>query len=117
LFVFFRIQQIQILLAANTSHEHKQKVWSQIEASMHLQRSKTIANMCFSKQRVKDSARKDSSTQVQTSTTTETGESAANADSSVSNDITTMSNGTVQTKATAANGSRAGGGRFKQVRL
>jgi hypothetical protein len=36
---FNRIQQIQILLAANTSHEHKQKVWSQIEASMHLQGS------------------------------------------------------------------------------
>ena len=27
---FSRIQQIQILLAANTSHEHKQKVWSQV---------------------------------------------------------------------------------------
>ena len=32
-----RIQQIQILLATNTSQEHKQKVWSQIEAEMHLQ--------------------------------------------------------------------------------
>ena len=32
-----RIQQIQILLATSTSQEHKQKVWSQIEAEMHLQ--------------------------------------------------------------------------------
>ena len=32
-----RIQQIQILLATNTSQEHKQTVWSQIEAEMHLQ--------------------------------------------------------------------------------
>ena len=32
-----RIQQIQILLATNTSQEHKQAVWSQIEAEMHLQ--------------------------------------------------------------------------------
>ena len=52
-----RIQQIQILLAANTSQEHKQKVWSQIETEMHLQRSKTISNMCYSKQRVKDATR------------------------------------------------------------
>ena len=54
-----RIQQIQILLAANTSQEHKQKVWSQIEAEMHLQRSKTISNMCYSKQRVRDSLGKE----------------------------------------------------------
>merc|ERR1711962_1754387 len=52
-----RIQQIQILLASNASQEHKQQVWAQIEAEMHLQRSKTISNMCYSKQRVKDSAR------------------------------------------------------------
>ena len=32
-----RIQQIQILLATSTSQEHKQRVWSQIEAEMHLQ--------------------------------------------------------------------------------
>merc|ERR1719400_1953746 len=49
-----RIQQIQILLATNTSQEHKQKVWAQIEAEMHLQRSKTISNMCYSKQRLRD---------------------------------------------------------------
>ena len=49
-----RIQQIQILLASGTSQEHKQKVWSQIESEMHLQRSKTISNMCYSKQKVKD---------------------------------------------------------------
>ena len=54
-----RIQQIQILLAANTSQDHKQKVWGQIEAEMHLQRSKTISNMCYSKQKVRDSARKE----------------------------------------------------------
>ena len=34
--------------------EHKQQVWAQIEAEMHLQRSKTIANMCYSKQRLRD---------------------------------------------------------------
>lgn len=49
-----RIQQIQILLAANTSQENKQSVWAQIEAEMHLQRSKTIANVCYSKQRLRD---------------------------------------------------------------
>ena len=49
-----RIQQIQILLASNASQEHKQQVWAQIEAEMHLQRSKTIANMCYSKQRLRD---------------------------------------------------------------
>jgi len=51
-----RIQQIQILLAANTTQEHKQKVWSQIETEMHLQRSKTISNMCYSKQKVRETA-------------------------------------------------------------
>jgi hypothetical protein len=53
-----RIQQIQILLASGTSQEHKQKVWSQIESEMHLQRSKTISNMCYSKQRVRDQSHK-----------------------------------------------------------
>ncbi len=49
-----RIQQIQILLASNASQEHKQQVWAQIESEMHLQRSKTIANMCYSKQRLRE---------------------------------------------------------------
>lgn len=49
-----RIQQIQILLASNTSQENKQQVWAQIEAEMHLQRSKTIANVCYSKQKLRD---------------------------------------------------------------
>ncbi len=50
-----RIQQIQILLAGGgTSHERKQRVWSHIEAEMRLQRSKTISNMCYSKQKVKE---------------------------------------------------------------
>ena len=49
-----RIQQIQILLASNATQEHKQQVWAQIEAEMHLQRSKTIANMCYSKQKLRD---------------------------------------------------------------
>ena len=49
-----RIQQIQILLASNATQEHKQTVWAQIEAEMHLQRSKTIANMCYSKQKLRD---------------------------------------------------------------
>ena len=39
-----RIQQIQILLATNTSQEHKQTVWSQIEAEMHLQVN--VKNIC-----------------------------------------------------------------------
>ncbi|TRY78480.1 hypothetical protein TCAL_17428 [Tigriopus californicus] len=39
------------------SQEHKQKVWNQIETEMHLQRSKTISNMCYAKQRIKDSSR------------------------------------------------------------
>lgn len=50
-----RIQQIQILLASNASQEHKQQVWAQIEAEMHLQRAKTIANMCYSKQKLRHS--------------------------------------------------------------
>ena len=52
-----RIQQIQILLASNATQEHKQQVWAQIEAEMHLQRSKTIANMCYSKQKLRDQQR------------------------------------------------------------
>jgi hypothetical protein len=55
-----RIQQIQILLASNASQEHKQQVWAQIEAEMHLQRSKTIANMCYSKQKLRDQQAKNS---------------------------------------------------------
>ena len=51
-----RIQQIQILLAGGTSQDHKQRVWAQIEAEMHLQRSKTISNMCYSKQKVRETA-------------------------------------------------------------
>ncbi len=52
-----RIQQIQILLAGGgTSQDLKQKVWAQIESEMHLQRSKTISNMCYSKQKVRESS-------------------------------------------------------------
>ncbi len=52
-----RIQQIQILLAGGgTSQDRKQKVWAQIESEMHLQRSKTISNMCYSKQKVKEAS-------------------------------------------------------------
>ena len=132
-----RIQQIQILLAANTSHEHKQKVWSQIEASMHLQRSKTIANMCFSKQRVKDSARNNSSSSTTTtssSTSVQTSSSSPppaaptltpetsdkNATTSVSSDATvsSISNGAPAMKTSTANGGgRGGSGRYKQVRM
>ena len=45
-----RIQQIQLLLAANTPADVKEKMWSQIESEMCLQRSKTIAQMCRTKQ-------------------------------------------------------------------
>ena len=48
-----RIQQIQLLLASNTPAEVKEKMWSQIESEMCLQRSKTIAQMCRTKQEVK----------------------------------------------------------------
>ena len=58
-----RIQQIQILLASNATQEHKQQVWAQIEAEMHLQRSKTIANMCYSKQKLRDQQRQPNSSE------------------------------------------------------
>ena len=45
-----RIQQIQLLLAANTPADVKEKMWTQIEGEMCLQRSKTIAQMCRTKQ-------------------------------------------------------------------
>ena len=45
-----RIQQIQLLLATNTPADRKEKMWSQIESEMCLQRSKTIAQMCKTKQ-------------------------------------------------------------------
>ena len=45
-----RIQQIQLLLANNTPSEVKEKMWTQIEGEMCLQRSKTIAQMCRTKQ-------------------------------------------------------------------
>lgn len=48
-----RIQQIQLLLASNTSGDVKEKMWTQIESEMCLQRSKTIAQMCRTKQEVK----------------------------------------------------------------
>lgn len=48
-----RIQQIQLLLAANTPSEVKEKMWTQIEGEMCLQRSKTIAQMCRTKQEVR----------------------------------------------------------------
>ena len=45
-----RIQQIQLQLAANTPADVKEKMWTQIESEMCLQRSKTIAQMCRTKQ-------------------------------------------------------------------
>ena len=45
-----RIQQIQLLLASNTPTDTKEKMWGQIESEMCLQRSKTIAQMCKTKQ-------------------------------------------------------------------
>ena len=48
-----RIQQIQLLLASNTPGDVKEKMWTQIESEMCLQRSKTIAQMCRTKQEVK----------------------------------------------------------------
>ena len=49
-----RIQQIQLLLATNTPSEVKEKMWTQIEGEMCLQRSKTIAQMCRTKQVILD---------------------------------------------------------------
>lgn len=48
-----RIQQIQLLLANNTPSDVKEKMWTQIESEMCLQRSKTIAQMCRTKQEVR----------------------------------------------------------------
>ena len=45
----YRIQQIQ-LLASNTPAEMKERLWTQIEAEMCLQRAKTIAQICKTKQ-------------------------------------------------------------------
>ena len=45
----FRIQQIQ-LLASTTSPDVKGRLWSQIESEMCLQRAKTIAQICKTKQ-------------------------------------------------------------------
>merc|ERR1719507_491117 len=56
-----RIQQIQLLLATKTSADRKEKMWSQIESEMCLQRSKTIAQMCRTKQEVKCRMREESS--------------------------------------------------------
>lgn len=130
---YYRIQQIQILLASNTSHEHKQKVWSQIEASMHLQRSKTIANMCFSKQRVKDSARNNNSTTTTTTTSSSTSVQTSSSSPvsvaststpdtsdknavSIDGTVSSLTNGASATKTSTANGGgRAGSGRYKQV--
>lgn len=55
-----RIQQIQLLLASNTPADRKEKMWSQIESEMCLQRSKTIAQMCKTKQEVKCRMREES---------------------------------------------------------
>ena len=41
---------LQLLLATKTSADRKEKMWSQIESEMCLQRSKTIAQMCKTKQ-------------------------------------------------------------------
>ena len=54
-----RIQQIQLLLASNTSTDQKEKMWNQIESEMFLQRSKTIARMCRAKQELKDKRREE----------------------------------------------------------
>jgi len=54
-----RIQQIQLLLASNTPTDTKEKMWGQIESEMCLQRSKTIAQMCKTKQEVKSRMKDD----------------------------------------------------------
>jgi len=54
-----RIQQIQLLLASNTPTDTKEKMWGQIESEMCLQRSKTIAQMCKTKQDVKSRMKED----------------------------------------------------------
>ena len=41
---------LQLLLATKTPADRKEKMWSQIESEMCLQRSKTIAQMCKTKQ-------------------------------------------------------------------
>ena len=41
---------MQLLLATKTPADRKEKMWSQIESEMCLQRSKTIAQMCKTKQ-------------------------------------------------------------------
>jgi len=56
-----RIQQIQLLLATKTPVDRKEKMWTQIESEMCLQRSKTIAQMCKTKQEVKGRMREESS--------------------------------------------------------
>jgi hypothetical protein len=48
-FKLCRIQQIQ-LLASTTSPDVKGRLWSQIESEMCLQRAKTIAQICKTKQ-------------------------------------------------------------------
>jgi len=60
-----RIQQIQLLLATKTPADRKEKMWSQIESEMCLQRSKTIAQMCKTKQEVKCRMREESSRPLQ----------------------------------------------------
>jgi len=62
-----RIQQIQLLLATKTPADRKEKMWSQIESEMCLQRSKTIAQMCKTKQEVKCRMREESSRPLATS--------------------------------------------------
>jgi len=116
-----RIQQIQILLASNASQEHKQQVWAQIEAEMHLQRSKTIANMCYSKQKLRDQQISQTISEKQQSeekqhihknssnghATTGTGQNGASAVISVQQ----------KQQSELPNTSGCGKNRFKQIRL
>ena len=58
---------LQLLLATKTPADRKEKMWSQIESEMCLQRSKTIAQMCKTKQEVKCRMREESSRPLATS--------------------------------------------------
>ena len=50
--VWIKLENIllQLLLATKTPVDRKEKMWTQIESEMCLQRSKTIAQMCKTKQ-------------------------------------------------------------------
>ena len=120
-----RIQQIQILLAGGgTSQDLKQKVWAQIESEMHLQRSKTISNMCYSKQKVKEAsakknaeAEREQQQQEHVSPSTQANSYSPQSDQQQQQQQQQQPGGGNSTGSAGEGTGSTGGGRFKQVHI